>query len=60
MEVFYLVLEFEKKKWTFTKIEGGNLDFFQSGSIAYLPMYRLPAKVEGRHQESGSGRLAAG
>jgi hypothetical protein len=34
-EVFCLVLGFREEKWTFTKVEGGNVDFFPSKSRGY-------------------------
>jgi hypothetical protein len=33
-EVFCLVLGFREKKWTFTKIEGDNMDFFRKEKLA--------------------------
>jgi hypothetical protein len=41
-EVVYLVLEFREKKETFTKVEGGNIDFiFLRNCHPLLTHYRI-------------------
>jgi hypothetical protein len=40
-EVVYLVLEFREEKETFTKVEGGNIDFFLRNCHPLSTHYRI-------------------